>query len=186
MADDSRLGLDVQVNLRVLLLACESLNSEWQIYGCDTLMKILSEQMGFGDVEIRLSEKREDEGDASYEKNKIYESFTRDEPDDLQSQSHTMHYNSGPVKQYNRSREKIESEYYKEEYPQSSRLIDLIRCSITVHEPRHLVQLIQSILQHAQQREEILATDGQMQGMYSLALSLPLCPSLPCTLPTNG
>jgi len=83
------------------------------------------------------------------EKEKKYEStaLKTNGLDDLGKEKKLkMHYKSGPVKKYDRSREKVESDYSTCEYPQSSRLIDLIRCSITVDTVDELLTLLQSII----------------------------------------
>lgn len=124
-------------------------------------MNKLSDVMGYGDVErIKKDVHIDIDGEEKEKEKDKYESVAH--RDGLK-----MHYKSGPVKQYDRSREKVESDYSTSKYPQSQRLIDLCRCSITVDTVEELLSLLQSIIQiyskekkHFIRPEKITDTDG--------------------------
>jgi len=144
---------DIQVNLRRYIVTAESINSEWQIFGSNELMNKLAELMEYGAVEVQsLSEMKKDGNgdDDGEEKEDVYESTA------VNSMGLKMHYKSGPVKQYDRSREKVESDYSTCKYPQSSQLLDLIRCSITVETVKQLFELLKCLLDYGKECEQIM------------------------------
>jgi len=175
MDESSRLDYDIQVNLRRLIITAESMNEEWQNYGSHDLMNKLAEEMGYGDVEqiVSLSSLEMKEDDDGEEKEKKYES-TALKADGFYTDAKgkekklKMHYKCGPVKRYDRSSEKVESDYSASEYPQSSRLIDLIRCSITVDTVAQLLALLQSLIKlYSSETEQFVQQrDRQDTGVH--------------------
>jgi len=92
-----------------------------------------------------------------------------------------MSYESGPLKGYERCREKVESDYMSSNsFPHSARVIDVIRGSFTFQKIKDLIDATRFIMEFAnrsgyQQSQDIDTVDKDTQSLIFSLFCLFLC-----------
>ena len=135
---------DLDVNLTKMLMIGDLMCNEFDYYMKKEIFDLVSENCGLR----RLNTETDDVDDE--------EVIRRDE-------SHIITYKTGPIKQYIRCREKIESDYSHDYFPQSSRLIDVIRGSITFTSVKHFNKSLRFIIDYIDQRKQLIEDDHQQE-----------------------